>query len=207
MAESKTRFVKENIFHCSICRKPQKNLSIHLTRSCMKASAPEEREVALAEMKLSGRKWVNVGRNWDYKFLETLIPDETSRLALLGEFRDRGFYVDNIPPDATAPAAAEQPSTSSPCHPAPSRPRHSRYLRGTRGVIECQRVLEVARLPQGSAQVSGFNAANGQGKDPVTDWVNRRETRGEVVLRRGRPDVNRAFALSSEEEAVSVLTS
>ncbi|TNN33207.1 hypothetical protein EYF80_056628 [Liparis tanakae] len=96
------RFVKENIFHCSICRKPQKNLSIHLTRSCMKASTPEERKVALAEMKLSGRKW-------DYKFLENLIPDETRRLALLGEFRERGFYVDNIPPDATAPASTSNP--------------------------------------------------------------------------------------------------
>ncbi|XP_075947876.1 uncharacterized protein LOC142949895 [Anarhichas minor] len=119
------RSAKHNMVHCLKCNKPQVCISVHLRRVCMKRNTPEERATELQKMKSSSRKWVRESRTWDYKFLCRIVPHKPSRLALLKEFLERGFLVNNQPHEADLDLADAPASTSATATASTSEPDSS----------------------------------------------------------------------------------
>ncbi|KAK9517598.1 hypothetical protein VZT92_022956 [Zoarces viviparus] len=79
----------------------------------MKRNTPEERATELQKMNSSSRKWVRESRTWDYKFLCEIVPHRPSHFALLKEFLERGFLVNNQPHEADMDLGDAPASTSA----------------------------------------------------------------------------------------------
>ncbi|KAK9516040.1 hypothetical protein VZT92_025299 [Zoarces viviparus] len=113
--QSKKRSLRHNMVHCLKCNKPQKCISVHLRRVCMKNNMPEEQATELAEMKDSARLWILESRTWEYKEICEILPHKPSRIALLKAILQRGFLVNNPPHEgdlSDAPAPSSSPAAS-----------------------------------------------------------------------------------------------
>ncbi|XP_017210951.2 uncharacterized protein si:dkey-23a23.2 [Danio rerio] len=106
--------VNRNIFYCLLCQKPQKTLSVHLTRLCMKASTPAERAKELERAKASNRAWMMTSRTWDYNQLCQILPDRSSRTNMVKELLQRGFFIKNQPtePETDVVSQSTEPETA-----------------------------------------------------------------------------------------------
>ncbi|XP_039598343.1 uncharacterized protein si:dkey-23a23.2 [Polypterus senegalus] len=96
-----------NILHCLICKKPQKMLSLHLTRTCMKKSTPEEKEAERQRAKKSFREWVQNARTWD--FLDIFSKHPTTYTVLVKDLLERGFFVKDLPLVFPPPTPLQDP--------------------------------------------------------------------------------------------------
>ncbi|KAK9535941.1 hypothetical protein VZT92_005775 [Zoarces viviparus] len=113
--QSKKRSLRHNMVHCLKCNKPQKCISVHLRRMCMKNNTPEEQATELAEMKDSARLWILESRTWDYKELCGIVPHKPSRVAILKAMLKRHFLVNNPPHEGDLsddPAPSSSPAAS-----------------------------------------------------------------------------------------------
>lgn len=132
LLSSSCRTADRHYVHCLRCLKPQNNISVHLTRVCMKKCTPEERAVELRKAKDSAREWSRSNRTWDYTELCELLPHRPCRTALVNDLLRRGFLIKNKPHDsdlamdpavdATTNSAA---STTSAAASVPSSPENS----------------------------------------------------------------------------------
>lgn len=86
--------------HCLRCYKPQDNLSVHLARVCMKTSTSEERVEELQKAKASSKEWIRNNRTWNYRQLCELLPHRRSRITLVKELLQRGFFILNLPQES-----------------------------------------------------------------------------------------------------------
>uniref|UniRef100_A0A8C1S358 Si:dkey-23a23.2 n=1 Tax=Cyprinus carpio TaxID=7962 RepID=A0A8C1S358_CYPCA len=100
MERENKRSAERKIVHCLQCYKPQKTLSVHLARVCMKKSTAEERAEQVKKAKASSREWIWKNRTWNYEQLCALLPDRRSRIAMVKELLRRGFFIMNQPEES-----------------------------------------------------------------------------------------------------------
>ncbi|XP_067266650.1 uncharacterized protein [Chanodichthys erythropterus] len=94
------RSADRHIVHCLRCYKPHDNLSVHLARVCMKTSTSEERMEELQKAKASSKEWTRNNRTWTYGQLCDLLPHRRSRITLVKELLQRGFFILNLPQES-----------------------------------------------------------------------------------------------------------
>ncbi len=102
--------------YCLRCYKPQESLPVHLARVCMKTNTPEERAYELQKAKASNKEWIRTSRTWDYHHLCEILPDRHSRLSMVKELLQRGFFFTNLPDEpelALDPVFSTTATTSS----------------------------------------------------------------------------------------------
>ncbi|KAI2647250.1 N-lysine methyltransferase KMT5A-A [Labeo rohita] len=214
MAEqSKKRSVADrNITYCLRCYKPQDNLPVHLARVCMKTSTPDERAEELQKAKVSNREWIRKGRTWDYDQLCEILPDRPSRLSMMKELLQRGFFIKNQPDDS------ELATTTSTTVIAPSTKDWQKILK----VAKADFLQIYGNLQRGSKVSSAektlyryyceailvFRHHQCPGAlEGLTDaeWVNRRQHSGRVVIGISSHVTSTkqtaTFALTNREEA------
>ncbi|XP_047210775.1 uncharacterized protein LOC124861253 isoform X2 [Girardinichthys multiradiatus] len=86
------------VIYCLLCQKPQRHISTHLARCCMKGQSPSEQQKELQRAKCSMKAWTLKGRRWDYRQLSRWCADPAGRYELLNHLREAGFFVLH-PPD------------------------------------------------------------------------------------------------------------
>ncbi|XP_067235999.1 uncharacterized protein [Chanodichthys erythropterus] len=94
------RSADRHIVHCLRCYKPHDNLSVHLARVCMKTSTSEECVEELQKAKASSKEWTRNNRTWTYGQLCDLLPHRRSRITLVKELLQRGFFILNLPQES-----------------------------------------------------------------------------------------------------------
>ncbi|KAG2468175.1 ANG4 protein, partial [Polypterus senegalus] len=97
--------------HFQICIKPQKNLSRHRARKCMKECARATREAEVQRAEESYDSWVMNGRVFDFMTLPS--DDPTAITHLVNWLLEKGIFVKNLPPDFPCPAAAAHQAVAS----------------------------------------------------------------------------------------------
>ncbi|MEQ2166820.1 hypothetical protein GOODEAATRI_032224 [Goodea atripinnis] len=86
------------VIYCLLCHKPQRHISTHLARCCIKGQSPSEQQKELQRAKCSMKEWTLKGRRWDYRQLCRWCTDPAGRYELLNYLREAGFFVLH-PPD------------------------------------------------------------------------------------------------------------
>lgn len=94
--------------YCLLCCKPQQNLSVHLSRTCMKDQSKHLRIQELQRAKRSMQVFAHSARIWQYDQMSDLIPDVGSRMRMIEELKRRNCFVLGCPISAEG-AGPSQP--------------------------------------------------------------------------------------------------
>ncbi|XP_039598756.1 uncharacterized protein LOC120520504 [Polypterus senegalus] len=109
-----------NVVYCLICEKPQKMISVHLTRTCMKDRTPAEIKAEVKRARESHRKFGIESRVVDC--LDLIKDHPTTYPLLINYLKERGHFFINKPsaiftspaiPSVAPPAASVSTETTA----------------------------------------------------------------------------------------------
>ncbi|XP_039509529.1 uncharacterized protein LOC120464212 [Pimephales promelas] len=103
----------------------------------MKKCTPEERAAEVQKAKASSRAWVQMNRTWDYNQICALLPDHRSRVIMVKEFLQRGFFITNQPRESDC----DEDDAAAPSSDLPQ----TRLVQRAPGIKHCQKIVRVAK--------------------------------------------------------------